>query len=66
MIELIRTFTGVTRSYGALVTEGGAYRCTDCGTISLTKKEILNHTCSKEEVEWQKKFRNTKTNSAVR
>ncbi len=67
MIETIRTFTGVVRQEGrAVVTEGRALRCTDCGLITVTKKEMSTHTCTKENIQWQKKLRTTKTNSAVK
>ncbi len=50
MIELIRTYTGVARAEGQLkMTLATMYRCTKCGNIKPSFKELKEEGCAKHE-----------------
>lgn len=47
MIEVIRTFYGVTKHHGAecKVVVKPAYRCTVCGLITFKREDVVYHNC---------------------
>lgn len=47
MIEIIRTYYGTTRHYGAVckVRMKPAYRCTVCGLVGFVRDEVVYHNC---------------------
>jgi hypothetical protein len=50
MIEIIRTFTGEPRPNGqAKITEAPMFRCTTCGNIKPSFKELKTEGCTKHE-----------------
>lgn len=47
MLEVIRTFYGVTRNQGATcrISMKPAYRCTKCGLIGFVHNAMVYHNC---------------------
>ena len=50
MVEIIKTYTGYTRTEGRVkATIGYAYRCAVCELITISKKEATPHLKCKEK-----------------